>query len=129
MDLTDIFLYDLKLMDDSRHRKYTGVSNRYVLENLEFLAANNKRIYIRFPVIPTINDDEANISRILLFLDEVAPAVEEVDLLPYHAMAAHKYEKFHMEYKMGGVPEPEEQEMEQLKARFEEAGFKVKVGG
>ena len=129
MDLTDLFLYDLKLMDDSKHVKYTGVSNRYILENLEFLAARNKRIYIRFPVIPTINDDEENINRTLRLLGSMAKAVEEVDLLPYHAMAAHKYEKFHMKYRMAGVPEPGEQEMEQLKERFEEAGFKVKIGG
>ena len=129
MDLTDLFLYDLKFMDDSKHMKYTGVSNRYIRKNLEFLAAHKKRIYIRFPVIPMVNDDEDNISRTLRFLQSLNAEIEEVDLLPYHAIAVHKYEKFHMEYRMGSVPEPEEEEMERLRGEFEKAGFQVKVGG
>ncbi len=129
MGLTDLFLYDLKLAGDIKHKKYTGVSNRMILENLLFLAGEGKKLFIRFPVIPSINDDEENVGRILRLMDPVREAVEEVDLLPYHALAAHKYEKFHMEYKMAGVPEPGEEEMKKMKRRFEEAGFTVRIGG
>ena len=129
MATTDLFLYDLKHMDDAKHMEYTGVSNRLILKNLSFLAAEGKDLFIRIPVIPAINDDHENISSMLRFLQRLNGAVCEVDLLPYHAMAAQKYERIGMEYKMAGVPEPEEEEMERLKREFEAAGFKVKVGG
>jgi pyruvate formate lyase activating enzyme len=129
MDTTDIFLYDLKHMDDAMHMKFTGVSNRLILENISFLAAEEKDLFIRIPVIPGINNDPGNMNRTLWFLQGFKEAVREVDLLPYHALAAHKYEKFRMEYKMAGVPEPEEEEMERLKREFEAAGFIVKIGG
>ena len=129
LELTDLFLYDMKLMDDAEHIKYTGVSNRQILENLTFLAGEGKDLFIRIPVIPGINDDEWNIAAILRFLSTLNGAVKEVDLLPYHALASHKYEKFGMEYRMAGVPEPEEEEMERLRGEFEQAGFQVKVGG
>ena len=127
--LTDIFLYDVKHMDDRRHLAYTGVSNGRILENLTFLASQNKKIMIRLPVLPTMNDDEENIGRTLRFLKSLTPSIVEVDLLPYHAMAAHKYEKFGMEYKMSGIPEPGADDLERLKKKFKKAGFKVKIGG
>jgi len=129
LGLTDIFLYDVKHMNDARHMEYTGVSNRLILENLTFLAEAGKDLYIRIPVIPGINDDEENIDRTVRFLQKLNGAVKEVDLLPYHALAAHKYEKFGMEYRMAGVPEPTEEEMERLRSRFVREGFEVKVGG
>ncbi len=129
LELTDIFLYDVKHMDDAEHLKYTGVSNRQILENLTFLAAEGKDLYIRIPVIPGINDGEENTEKTLRFLQGLNGAVKEVDLLPYHALAAHKYGKFGMEYRMAGVSEPGEKEMEKLKGSFERAGFKVKIGG
>ena len=129
MDLTDLFLYDLKHMDDKVHIEYTGVSNKPILNNLMFLAEHKKNIFIRVPVIPTINDDKVNLSRMIDFLLPLAPAVQEVDLLPYHAMAAHKYKKFHMENRMINIPEPSEEEMNEIRLRFKQAGFKVNIGG
>jgi pyruvate formate lyase activating enzyme len=129
METTDLFLYDLKHMDEAMHMKYTGVSNRLILENLSFLAEEGKDLFIRIPVIPEVNNDEENIAKMLRFLQQLNGAVREVDLLPYHALAAHKYEKFGMEYRMAGVPEPTEQMMQQLKEEFEKAGFQVKIGG
>ncbi len=105
MDTTDIFLYDLKHMDDAMHMKFTGVSNRLILENISFLAAEEKDLFIRIPVIPGINNDPGNMNRTLWFLQGLKEAVREVDLLPYHALAAHKYEKFGLDYMMAGVPE------------------------
>ncbi len=129
MPLTDLFLYDVKMMDPVRHQHYTGVSNRLILDNLRYLAREGKQLFIRIPVIPTINDDAENITATLHLLNELDGAVREVDLLPYHALAAHKYEKFGREYRMEGVPEPDEGEMEQLREQFEREGFRVKIGG
>jgi len=129
MDITDLFLYDIKHMDDQVHIEYTGVSNKPVLDNLSFIAGHKKNIFIRIPVIPTINDDKENLSRMIDFLIPLASAIQEVDLLPYHAMAIHKYKKFHMENGMIGIPEPSEEEMNEIMSWFEQAGFKVNIGG
>ena len=64
MELADLWLFDLKLMDDARHMEYTGVSNELALNNLETLAKAGKCIIIRFPLIPGITDGKDNIAAI-----------------------------------------------------------------
>ena len=125
---TDLFLFDLKQMDDELHRKYTGVSNRLILENLKMLDTLGKEIWIRFPLIPGFNDDESNILRMLDFLSHLQqkPAVQ---LLPYHKIGKHKYTRFGIDYKMTGVEEPTQQHIEKMRKYFEDAGFSVRVGG
>ncbi len=87
--LTDLFLYDLKLMDGRRHRETTGVSNAPILENLRALGEVHDRIWIRVPVIPGVNDDRANLEAMARFAAGVR-AVRQVNLLPYHRMGIHK---------------------------------------
>ncbi len=86
----DLFLYDLKLVDDDRHRLYTGVSNASILANLRALAAAGHRIVLRMPVLPGVNDDDDNVSRAAL-LAAGLPGLERVALLPYHPLGADKY--------------------------------------
>jgi len=64
----DLFLYDLKIIDDKLHQKYTGLSNIQILENLKFLQSKKKDIIIRMPVIPGVTNTEKNINQILEFL-------------------------------------------------------------
>jgi pyruvate formate lyase activating enzyme len=80
---TDLFLYDLKLMDDARHRQATGVSNAPVLTNLERLDLWGKRIWIRIPLIPGVNDDERNLTATAGFVRGLR-RIEAVQVLPYH---------------------------------------------
>ncbi len=127
-DLIDLFLFDLKLMDDEKHREYTGVSNRIILENLQRLARDGRKVIIRFPVIPNITDTDENISRLIEYLHSI-PSIKEVDLLPYHSIAGGKYERLEMENKMRDAQPPTDQAMSQLKARFAQSGFIVKIGG
>ena len=58
-DVTDLFLYDIKFFDDSDHRRYVGVPNRVILENLQKLAASGSEIHVRVPCIAGINDSAA----------------------------------------------------------------------
>lgn len=62
--LVDVFLYDLKLFDEEEHIKYTGVSNKIIKRNLEFLVkiGRAKDVLLRFPVIPGITDTEEGTS-------------------------------------------------------------------
>lgn len=86
----DLFLYDVKCMDDARHRQYTGVGNVRILRNLAMLLDRGGRVWIRVPVIPGVNDDPAEMRQLKAFLDAHGGA-ERVELLPYHAMGTHKY--------------------------------------
>ena len=76
----DLFLYDLKLMDEERHKRVTGVSNRLILQNLEALSKLGHKIIIRVAVVPGINDDERNIYQTGAFAASL-PHLEGVSLL------------------------------------------------
>jgi len=86
----DLILYDLKIMDEARHRKYTGVSNRLILDNLKKLSSVGKTIWVRIPVIPGVNDDEENMRRTADFLRPL-PNITRVSILPYHKGGCEKY--------------------------------------
>ncbi|MDP3565111.1 MAG: glycyl-radical enzyme activating protein, partial [Methanoregula sp.] len=90
---TDLFLYDLKLMDSDRHQKWTGVPNERILENLRMLAESGANINVRIPLVGNVNDDEENISQTARFLAGLPGEKIRVNLLPYHKIAQTKYEK------------------------------------
>jgi len=128
IDYVDLFLYDLKLIDEDLHRKYTGVSNKLILENLGTLSERRKKIAIRFPVIPHITDTEKNIIDILKFVTNLN-GIQQIHLLPYHRIAEGKYQQFHLENKMAGVMPPSAEKLEALKQQFEQSGLKAQIGG
>ena len=85
----DYVLYDLKLMDDGKHRHYTGQSNRNILANYRQLAQSGVPFITRIPLIPTVNDTEENIRATAAFLRE--NGVSRIELLPYNKFAGSKY--------------------------------------
>jgi pyruvate formate lyase activating enzyme len=91
-ELTDLFLYDIKLLDDGRHEWCTGVSNSPILRNLRALAAVHHCIWLRVPLIPGINDDPAHLAEIARLAASL-PAIRQVNLLPYHQTAAAKRQR------------------------------------
>jgi len=121
-------LYDLKLIDDEQHRKYTGVSNKPILENLKRLSQNGKKIIIRVPIIPGITDREENLAGIARFL-QTLPAAPEVNILPYNLIGVSKYQKFNIPNRLGEIEPPSDKEMNELKNKLEAFGLKVKIGG
>ena len=84
---TDLFLYDVKLLDGEKHKEYTGVDNGLILENLRKLMDAGARIWVRVPVIPGVNDSEEELDAIR----RQCSGVEKVELLPYHGLGEHKY--------------------------------------
>jgi len=125
----DLFLYDIKFIDDKRHQKFTGVSNELILNNLKILMNSTKRTVLRFPVIPGITDNEDNIEQIIDFIVHLNRNEIDMDILPYHKIARHKYEKLQKEYLMGSTDPPSEEEMLKLKHKLEFAGLRVNIGG
>ena len=90
--LTDLFLYDLKTMDDERHLECTGVSNATILENLAALGRVHDNIWLRIPIIPGFNDDAGQLEAAARLAASI-PAVRQVSLLPYHATGTHKAQR------------------------------------
>lgn len=123
----DLFLFDIKHMDSDAHKKYTGVGNEIILENLKKLNNITSNIYIRLPIIPTINDDENNIQKLIEFISTLR--IKKVNLLPYHKIGMDKYERINMEYKMPEINEPSQEYMNGLKKSFECLNIDIKIGG
>lgn len=126
---TDLFLYDLKMMDSDRHRRFTGVPNEKILENLRILAEAGANINIRIPLIRNVNADDANLRQSAGFLASLPGNRMTVSLLPYHNIASHKYNKMGQEYDEGQMAEPSAAEIEIAKAIFAEYGIEAGTGG
>src|SRR4030042_119193 len=126
--LTDLFFYDLKLIDEKEHEKYTGVSNKQILRNLKILSELKSNIHIRVPLIPGINDKPAQIESLINFISQLN-GINNVDLLPYHHFAHSKYKRFNRNNRLDGITKPTESQIQKLKKQFESAGYNVKIGG
>ncbi|PNU21455.1 glycyl-radical enzyme activating protein [Geothermobacter hydrogeniphilus] len=126
---TELFLYDLKLMDAERHRQWTGVDNGPILANLRALAAAGAEIRIRIPLIRGVNDDPVNIEATARFIDGLPGGPKLVDLLPYHGIAVGKHLKLGQEYPADGMVEPTAEDLERVVARFATYGVTATVGG
>lgn len=125
---TDLFLYDLKIMDHERHRTYTGVSNEPILRNLQALGRVHENIRIRVPVVPGFNDDLENMESTARFAASVA-GVRQVSLLPYHATGRPKFDRLGREDCLGYVPPPSRERIERLAQCFRSFGLETKTGG
>ena len=123
----DLFLYDLKIMDDKRHKKYTGVSNNLILENLKKLCLVHHNIFIRFPIIPGINDDDQNIREMGEFLSSLK--IAQINLLPYHFMGIDKYKRLERIYKLADIHSPSKEKLSDISTILRNFNLKVKLGG
>ncbi|MGD9147476.1 MAG: glycyl-radical enzyme activating protein [Anaerolineae bacterium] len=124
----DLFLYDLKLMDNARHRQFTGVSNETILANLEALSREGHNIILRVPIVPGVNDDQESLRQIAEFAITL-PHLAGVDLLPFHAIASAKYDRLGREYELRDAHPPSPSELDQLAELMRGFGFPVKIGG
>ncbi len=128
MDKIDLFLYDLKFIDESLHKKYTGISNRYILKNLETLMEKGDNdVYIRIPLIPDITTDKKNIECIIDFLSSFK-GIREIHLLKYHNVE-EKYKRLGKTYELKDLDTCSRSSVDKIIKRFENEGYKVKEGG
>jgi pyruvate formate lyase activating enzyme len=121
----DLFLYDLKLIDDCRHQHYTGVSNKLILGNLRRLSESGAQIEVRIPLIPGINDDAENLAGLAAFIAGL-PAVTAIELMPYHEIAAAKYESLGIPYMLPDTITPSESAIQKAARYFEGKGLSMK---
>lgn len=126
---TDLFLYDLKMMDSSRHKKWTGVENTQILKNLQLLAETGAAINIRIPLINGVNDDEENILQTAAFVASLPGEKKKINILPYHNIAGNKYQKLGLLYDSSDMVEPSESRVANVVTKFADFGLEVMVGG
>lgn len=126
---TDLFLYDLKLMDAEKHRQWTGAGNKRILDNLQALAATGAEIQLRIPLIKGVNTDKANIEATAAFIAALPGPKKAVRLLPYHNVAGGKAAKLGQHYDPGAMAEPAEAELERIIKQFSSHGLTAAVGG
>jgi len=122
----DLFLYDLKLMDNTHHQQFTGVSNRLVLQNLQSLSQRGQNIIVRVPVIPGITDTDKNIRQIGTFMAAL-PQLYPVELLPYHQIATDKYQRLQTAYRLSEIQPPAPERMSQVAGLLREFNLQVKA--
>jgi pyruvate formate lyase activating enzyme len=124
----DLFLYDLKCMDDQLHRAQTGVSNESILENLQALAAIHDNIWIRIPLIPGFNDSPDQLESAARFVATL-PGARQVNLLPYHKLGTDKAKWRAASDETSRVASASEEHWRTLAAALRSTGLPVLIGG
>ena len=126
-EVTDLFLYDIKHMDSDRHRSITGVPNDLILDNVRRLASMDKEIHLRVPIIPRLNDDEANLQRTGLLAMELK--IARVHILPYHYLGKGKYQGLGESYEIPDIQPPSTERMQWIAGELSSLGLDVRIGG
>jgi pyruvate formate lyase activating enzyme len=127
--MTDLFLFDLKMMDPLLHRKWTSAGNELILNNLKILAETGVPIIIRIPLIGGVNDHNENIEETAKFVAALAGDKKEVHLLPYHKIALNKYTKLGKADDFELLTEPDKKSRENAVAIFLKYGITASIGG
>ncbi|HXS94135.1 MAG TPA: glycyl-radical enzyme activating protein [Candidatus Limnocylindrales bacterium] len=123
----NLLLFDLKLIDETKHRRFTGVSNRRILANLEEAVAAGRAVSVRIPVVPGVNDSAEDMAEFAAYLGRVRPRA--IELLPYHDIGAGKYARLGLAYKLAGTPQPAAADLARFREALKRAGLPVTVGG
>ncbi|MDR1734922.1 MAG: glycyl-radical enzyme activating protein [Oscillospiraceae bacterium] len=126
LPVTNLILFDLKCMDSKMHREATGASNERILENLSKIGQGNVPVWVRIPVIPTVNDTYENMTAAAVFLKDL-PAVERIELLRYHKLGAGKHDALGKPYTHLELPEPSKEQTEKLADCFGGIGKEIIV--
>lgn len=114
MDVTDLFILDLKMMDESGHRSLTGVGNENILALAKYLSDNGKEMWIRHVLVPGLTDDEKDLAEMQRFISTLK-TVSRVEILPYHTLGLAKWKELGIPYTLEGVPAPTEEQVKRAR--------------
>lgn len=119
-------------MNPVRHRQLTGVDNQIILENIRRAAKlceeRKKEIILRFPLIPTLNDDDINILHTARFVKQL-PGEPLLNVLPYHNFGESKYEKIGREYATKHLNIQKKDDLTRVRDLLIESGVRYSIGG
>ena len=124
----DLFLFDLKIVDNEKHRRYCGSGNERIIANLRALCPRS-RVVLRMPMIPGINDSEDDIAAACALIGSLEGTLEGIHCLPYHNYGISKYEALGLPYALEHIPLPPEGYMDRIQAMFAAHGLAVQIGG
>ena len=124
----ELFLCDIKHMDNEMHERFTGVGNNLILENIGRISRSGKKIVIRIPIIPDFNDDPANIEATGNFTASLQ-GVGRIDILPFNRGGAEKSVRLTGENQSMQVETPDEEQMNLIAESLSKYVFEVNIGG
>ncbi|NLD43881.1 MAG: glycyl-radical enzyme activating protein [Chloroflexi bacterium] len=127
LPFTDLVMLDVKTMDPARHRQATGVPNARILANARRLGAQPQPLIVRTPIVPGVNDADEDVAAIAAFAATL-PNLQYYELLPFHGMAAGKYESLSLDYRAVGLATPSKERLAALCAVARQAGITVRHG-
>lgn len=110
MEVTDLFILDLKQYDDALHRELTGYGNENILAMARYLSDHGKEMWIRHVLVPGVTDDEVDLTNMSAFIASLN-TVTRVEILPYHTLGVSKWQQLGLEYPLEGVPTPTEEQV------------------
>lgn len=108
LEVTDLFLLDIKHIDSEGHKALTGQDNANTLAFAKFLSERGKKTWIRHVLVPGITDDDEQLQKLKQFVDGLS-SVEKIEVLPYHTLGVVKYEKLGIEYPLKDVSAPDKE--------------------
>ena len=127
LPVTDIFFFDLKLMDPAAHQRVIGADNARILENARFLAAQGAELHFRLPLIPAVNDGEENLLATAAFIRSLGRADLGLELMPYHRMGTAKYAALDIPYVLEDLAIMPAARIEAVRETVEGSGVPCKV--
>jgi len=118
LDVCDLVMLDVKHIDDSKHHELTGRSNKTILEFAKYLEQKRQRTWLRYVLVPSINDDETTLHEWKKFFEHMRN-IEKIEVLPYHKLGLEKYEKLGIKYRLSEVKEPTQDQINLAKQILE----------
>ena len=115
IDVTDLFILDLKMMSPPGHKDLTGVDNGNILSFARWLSENGKKLWIRHVLVPGITDGEEDLISMREFISSLR-TVEKVEILPYHTLGVFKWKELGLDYPLEGVPTPTKEEIKRAES-------------
>jgi pyruvate formate lyase activating enzyme len=127
LSVTDLVLLDIKSFEPRTYRRLTGKEVEPTLIFAERLAALGQRMWVRFVLVPGVTDDPANVAALAAFVAGLGPAVERVEILPFHRLGQHKYDALRLPFPLDGTEPPGDALIERTRALFAEQRLPVLV--
>ncbi|WP_088036050.1 pyruvate formate-lyase-activating protein [Evansella clarkii] len=110
LEVTDLFLLDLKHADEEKHKTLTGVTNKHIKEFASLLSKEDVPVWIRHVLVPGYTDDEQDLRKLGEFIGDL-DNVEKIEVLPYHKMGVYKWKELGLQYELENVNSPSEEEV------------------
>lgn len=107
----DLFMLDIKHIDNAKHEELTGQKNENILEMAKYLSENGKAMWIRHVLVPGITTDEKYLKELHDFI-ETLDTVERVEVLPYHTLGVFKWKELGLPYALEGVETPTKEQLD-----------------